>query len=576
MPTSIKKVGVNRKRLELRLHAVTQSWREIALGWQKQNAPLTSYERLVRASIAEVPAETRSDIRRDIQRSRPAFTATPWNPTTLDLEAHGARLERVLCAWTIYDQEIGYVQAMNLVSSTLLLLLNDEEATFWTLVTLLRQLPPEFYSRAPLPLLGFWTEAEVMSQLASKLLGLGNLRNALLQVAPRWMLEFWVSTLPLETLVMLWDHMLRNANGGSTTPSVLGLQISLVLLSQLKPKLQAILTDGSDRSGSSLTPSSPTDAHAQHRAFTLLQSIRVPDSAARWLMHRAQRVRLNVAAVQDMRLQLRIAIVDRCNATSGTLPCPDALTECGSKPLPLLDTTPPDGCLPRLRGVLHSPYSLAHVAALLLSVGALAGSFVAWIRALRTDQRGVDWEAAHFGELAGIALSAIGTVVGWRWRRSRPAVALGSGLVTLFLLARGVGALIDCTRHLPPQPSLPSSHANPPPSPPPRPLASPLALVASPPPPSRSPGCTAFESIWPLLVCGIMLVVSILQVFIACTTHRDSGYPTSVWPEMEGGASRRAGGGAGDGGLRAGLLTRGGGAPPGLVPVNSTRTSGIQ
>merc|ERR1712185_308913 len=94
-------------------------------------------------------------------------------PGDLDLDAHGARLERVLCAWTIYDQEIGYVQAMNLVSSTLLLLLDgDEEATFWTLVTLLRQLPPLFYARAPLPLLGFWTEVEVLHQLASRLLGL--------------------------------------------------------------------------------------------------------------------------------------------------------------------------------------------------------------------------------------------------------------------------------------------------------------------------------------------------------------------------------------------------------------------
>ena len=31
------------------------------------------------------------------------------------------------------------------------LLDGDEEATFWTLVTLLRQLPPLFYARAPLP-----------------------------------------------------------------------------------------------------------------------------------------------------------------------------------------------------------------------------------------------------------------------------------------------------------------------------------------------------------------------------------------------------------------------------------------
>ena len=188
--------------------AMTAPWRDIVLGWRDQHAPLTSYERLVRASMAEVSQDERGTIRKDIRRSQPSFFSA-LAPGDFDLEAHSARLERILCAWTQYDAEIGYVQAMNLVCSTLLLLLDgDEEATFWALVVLLRQLPSQFYSRAPLQLLGFWTEVEVLSQLASRLLGLGDpLRNALLQVAPRWLLEFWVGTLPLELIVMIWDHV---------------------------------------------------------------------------------------------------------------------------------------------------------------------------------------------------------------------------------------------------------------------------------------------------------------------------------------------------------------------------------
>ena len=58
---------------------------------------------------------------------------------------------------------------MNLVGATLLELLGgDEEAAFWTLVTLLRQLPAEFYARAPLQLLGFWVEVELLSQLSER------------------------------------------------------------------------------------------------------------------------------------------------------------------------------------------------------------------------------------------------------------------------------------------------------------------------------------------------------------------------------------------------------------------------
>ena len=263
------------------------------MSWHRQHAPLTSYDRLVRASVSELSPEERSQIRKDIKRSQPPFFSTL--APDLDLTAHGERLERVLAAWTQYDQEIGYVQAMNLVASTLLLLLDgDEEASFWTLVTLLRQLPPQFYSRAPQQLLGFWTEVEVLSQLAGRLLGLVQLRNALLQVAPSWLLEFWVGTLPLELIVMIWDHMVRNAF--TTRPSVLNLQVALVLLQQLQPQLCEILTINDATT-------------ASHAAFTLLKSIRVPDASSEWLLHRAQQVRLNESAVQDMRLQLRTALV---------------------------------------------------------------------------------------------------------------------------------------------------------------------------------------------------------------------------------------------------------------------------
>ena len=118
------------------------------------------------------------------------------------------------------------MQAMNLVGSTLLLLLEgDEEAAFWVLVMLLRQLPPQFYSRAPLQLLGFWVEVEVLVQLADRLLGLRGLRGALLQIAPRWLLEFWVGTLPLGSLLLVWDCVLRSA-AALGTPTTLNLQVS--------------------------------------------------------------------------------------------------------------------------------------------------------------------------------------------------------------------------------------------------------------------------------------------------------------------------------------------------------------
>ena len=219
------------ERLREPLPVLAARWRELSRRWQREHAPASSYDRLCRSSELEIDDGERANIRKDIRRSRPEFFKT-YAPD-LDETAHFAKLERVLCSWAVYDAEIGYVQAMNLVASTLLLLLDgDEESAFWVLVTLLRQLPPQFYSRAPLQLVGFWVEVEVLVQLADRraaaathgnhkparrvrwvlcstrtpvpphrlplalhrLLGLRGLRGALLQIAPRWFLEFWVGT----------------------------------------------------------------------------------------------------------------------------------------------------------------------------------------------------------------------------------------------------------------------------------------------------------------------------------------------------------------------------------------------
>ena len=221
-----------------RRHSLLQeptAWRELALAWQHAHAPSTSYARLVRSADIEISHEERVAVRKDIRRSKPAFFRN-YAPADFDSELHAVRLERVLCAWAQYDQEIGYVQAMNLVASTLLLLLDgDEEATFWVLVTLLRQLPPQFYSRAPVQLLGFWTEVEVLTQLAGRLLGLEGIRSALLQISPQWLLEWWLRTVPLNSIIPIWDHMLRNAD--ALVPSLLNLQISLVVLQLLQPQV---------------------------------------------------------------------------------------------------------------------------------------------------------------------------------------------------------------------------------------------------------------------------------------------------------------------------------------------------
>ena len=548
----------NVSRCHVRLKNIVRAWRGLALHWQKQNVPGGSYERLVRASISEVPADERNAIRQDILRSQPIFATAPWSSEALDVAAHAARLERVLCAWTQYDQEIGYVQAMNLLTSTLLLLLEgDEEATFWTLVTLLRQLPPHFYARAPLQLLGFWTEVEVLSQLAGRLLELNErerigVRDALLQVAPRWMLEFWVGTLPLEMIVMVWDHMLRGAH--ATAPSVLGLQVSLALLFHLKPQIHTIFAEA-------------TSADiAQHRAFALMHGVRVPDASAGWLLLRAQQVRLHVGAVHEMRLQLRITITESAgrNPPSGVLPLargPADITS--SKPQPLVVFagkyhrglgSKPATASAALRP-LCSPS--AHVAALALVLGALVVSSVLWVRTIVHYSCGTPWEVQHLEDLSTLLIVLTCVLVGWRWGQALAAAAVGTSVAALFFASKAIAVVLACVRC--------DSHARrlleedtayrggvaadtdrweslsvavPPPPPPPPPPS------PHPPPPCNDASCDdcwTLHGVWPLALCATVVVIAILEILQAVGRRRErrrerrssAQYTPAAWPDAE-------------------------------------------
>ena len=286
------------------VQSLAARWRELAQRWAQQHAPSTSYDRLCRCAELEISEGERASIRKDIRRSRPDFFCT-YAPEDLDLTFHAAKLERVLCAWAAYDVEIGYVQAMNLVGSTLLMLLEgDEETSFWVLVMLLRQLPHDFYSRAPLQLVGFWVEVEVLVQLADRLLGLRGLRDALLQIAPRWLLEFWVGTLPLGSLLLVWDHLLRCAPTQGT-PSTINLQVALALLQLLQPQVSRHHSERME------------DVQA---AYTRLAGMQLPDGDGSWLLQSALAIDLDDTTVQEMRLQLRLQLLHRCRI-SALLPC---------------------------------------------------------------------------------------------------------------------------------------------------------------------------------------------------------------------------------------------------------------
>jgi hypothetical protein len=105
--------------------------------------------------------------------------------------------------------------------------------------------------------------------------------------------------MPLASLIPVWDHILQNAE--SLVPSLLNLQISLVILQLRQPQLKRLCS------------SNESDVQA---AFTMLQVVQVPDGNPGWLLEKALQIPLSPAAVQEMRERLRAAVLERANLES--------------------------------------------------------------------------------------------------------------------------------------------------------------------------------------------------------------------------------------------------------------------
>ncbi|KAI8085278.1 rab-GTPase-TBC domain-containing protein [Thamnidium elegans] len=139
------------------------------------------------------------DIEKDLHRSLPEYAAYQSNEG-ID------RLRRVLTAYSWKNPEIGYCQAMNIVTSSLLIYMTEEQA-FWTLNTLVDHLCPGYYSSS---MYGVLLDQVVLEKLVEKYIPkiTEHFKEKEIQLSVAclpWFLTLFINSMPLPFAFRILD-----------------------------------------------------------------------------------------------------------------------------------------------------------------------------------------------------------------------------------------------------------------------------------------------------------------------------------------------------------------------------------
>ncbi|XP_049851685.1 TBC1 domain family member 8B-like isoform X2 [Schistocerca gregaria] len=169
---------------------------------------MDAYENKYPEYLASIDLEKNAvpicEIERDLYRSIPSH---PYYD--LSVKIPFVRLKNVLVAYISRNPSIGYCQGMNIIAATLLLYMSEEEA-FWTLVSIVEEITPDYYDKQ---LFGSVVDQKVFSKLIRKRMPelyqhLKELKLPVSIISLPWFMKFMIDCVSWEVSLQCFDKIL--------------------------------------------------------------------------------------------------------------------------------------------------------------------------------------------------------------------------------------------------------------------------------------------------------------------------------------------------------------------------------
>ena len=196
-----------------------QKWFEVsgAKAWASNQMPVSAYHNV------SINPEDQETIDKDVNTGRSNPETYNWEIREILLrvirDSYKQDITRVLSAYCVKNNKVGYCQGMNIVTVWLLMFMDHDTAFFMLCYLIERWLLPDFYigGKHGNSLNGFYIESTVIAGLLEYIMPIFRLNKIATNefsdfFSLQHLIQMFVSTVDIETTVFLWDMLCQDGS----------------------------------------------------------------------------------------------------------------------------------------------------------------------------------------------------------------------------------------------------------------------------------------------------------------------------------------------------------------------------